>query len=149
MKPVKTWILVADGARARIYLNDGPGHGIKEISQHASQQAMKPSRDIDADRPGRTFNSAGEGRHAMEPPTDAKRHAKQEFAAELADTLKAALNAHKFDRLVVVAAPMTLGDLRKQFDKTVLNKVHGEIPKDLTSCDKDEITEQLGSVLAV
>ncbi len=147
MKPVRTWILVADGARARIFLNDGPGHGLKPLSQ--IDHELKPSREIDADRPGRTFDSAGLGRHAKEPPTDPKRHSKQAFATQLADRLKAALNGHEFDRLIVVAAPVTLGDLRKELDKTVLNKLHGEIAKDLTHANEDEIAKHLESVLAV
>lgn len=149
MKPVKTWILVADGARARIFLNDGPGKGIRELAGHTSAKALKPSREIDADRPGRVFDSAGVGRHAMEPPTDPQRHAKHEFAAMLAQKLKAALDAHEYDRLIVVAAPLTLGDLRKQLDKTVLDRIHGEIPKDLTRAPDGEIAKRLESVLAV
>src|SRR5262249_34094570 len=29
MKPTRTWILIADGARARILRNDGPGKGVQ------------------------------------------------------------------------------------------------------------------------
>lgn len=149
MKPVRTWIVVADGARARIFENDGPGRGIKELPDESSEQELKPTREINADKPGRAFDSAGQGRHAMEPPTDPHRHAKRDFAAQLAKRLKSALDEHRYDRLVVVAAPVTLGDLRKEFDKGVMERVHGEIAKDLTRAQPPEIAKHLGSVLAV
>lgn len=149
MKPITTWILVADGARARIFVNEGPGRGITELAEYSSDKAKLRTRDINADRPGRTFDAAGHGRHAMEPPTDPQRHAKRAFAAMLADELKASLGKHVFDRLVVVAAPVTLGDLRKEFDKEVLDRVHGEIDKDLTKARRDEIAKQLEAVLAI
>ena len=31
MKPTRTWILIADGARARILENLGPGKGVHEV----------------------------------------------------------------------------------------------------------------------
>ena len=149
MKPIKTCILVADGAHARVYLNNGPGHGLTEEKKYARNLDVQPSRDIDADRPGRTFDSGGEGRHAMEPPTDAKRQAKQEFHRELAEEIEAAIKAGEFDRLVIVAAPATLGDLRRELSKYVIDKIHGELAKNLIKADGKELLEQVGSVLAV
>ena len=140
---------MADGAHARVYVNGGPNQGIEEIEKYARDLDLKASRDIDSDRPGRTFDSGGEGRHAMEPPTDAKRHAKQEFHRQIAGDIEAALKAGEFDRLVIVAAPATLGDLRQEFSKTVTAKIHGELAKNLIKADIGELQEQLGAVLAV
>jgi len=149
VKPVKTCILVADGAHARAYLNDGPGKGISELTKFARDLDLKASRDIDADRQGRTFDSGGQGRHAMESPTDSKRHSKQEFHRQLSGDVEAALNAGEFDRLVLVAPPATLGDLRQGFSKGSADKIYGELAKDLVKASENELLEQLGNVLAV
>ena len=149
MKPVKTFILVADGAHARAYLNDGPGHGISELKKYAKDIDLKASRDIDADRPGRSFDSGGQGRHAMESPTDSQRHAKDEFARKLAEEINAAITAGDFDRIVLIAAPATLGDLRQHLSKQSSDNIHGEISKDLTQASEKDLLAQLGSVLAV
>ena len=149
MKPIKTCILVADGANARAYLNSGPGRGISELPAYTRNIDLKASRDIDADRPGRTFDSGGQGRHAMESPTDSQRHAKDEFARNLAQKINAAMVAGEFDRLVLIAAPATLGDLRKHLSKQSSDNIHGEISKDLTQASDKEILGQVGSVLAV
>lgn len=149
MKAIKTWILVADAARARIFLNDGPGHGITELTDHGLERDLKPSRDINADRPGRSFDSGGQGRHAMEPSTDPNRHQKFNFAKEVASMITKAHHARRFDRLVMIAPPTTLGDLRSALPKTVTNVVYGEIAKDLTQASVKDLSGHLGDVLAV
>lgn len=149
MKPTITWILIADGAFAKIMVNDGPGRGIKTVPGYEFEGERKPSRDIDADKPGRTFDSYGDARHAKEPTTDAHRHLEQEFIRTIADKLHEAYNKKEFDRLVLIAPPVAMGNLRKLLDKKVAGVVHGEITKDLTKATDSEITAQLGEVLAV
>ncbi len=148
MASVKTWILVADATRARIFLNEGRGHGVTELPEHKLESDLKASREIDADRPGRTFDSGGQGRHAMEPPTDAKRHAKRNFAKEIANMLAKTYQTKDFDRLVLIAPPTTLGDLRDALPKNVAGAVHQEIAKDLTPLGIKELTGHLSNILA-
>ena len=61
----------------------------------------------------------------MEPPTDPQRYAKYEFARELAERLEEAVHAHRFERLVLVAAPKTLGDLRELLPDPVKSQGRG------------------------
>ena len=88
-----TWILVADGARAQIIANEGPGKGLKEIPGRAYQGANLPTREIVSDKPGRTYDRGGTGgwtatgRHAMEPRTDWHRFEKERFARAMAKVL--------------------------------------------------------------
>ncbi|WP_108881520.1 host attachment protein [Anderseniella sp. Alg231-50] len=149
MKPVRTWILLADGTRARIVCNSGPGKGLDEVRGMEFEGENVRSGDIMADRPGRTFDSAGAHRHAMEPPSDPQREAKRSFAAELVAGLQDQLQAHAFDRLVLVAAPATLGDIRKVLPKPLLAVVYGEIPKNLVHVPNKELGDHLADVLAV
>jgi protein required for attachment to host cells len=113
MKPTRTWILIADGARARVVENLGPGKGVSEVPGMEFSQPAERNRDIMSDRPGRTFESANNSRHGMEPPSDPKRMAEADFVAGLASMLDEKLKAGAFDRLVLVAAPQALGDIRK------------------------------------
>jgi protein required for attachment to host cells len=149
IKPVKTWILVADSAKARIFENLGRGRGIAPLEGQAFSNALKPSRDLDADQPGRTFDSAGQGRHAMEKPTNSHRLLKKQFARELARHLRSELEEQSYDRLIIVAPPVTLGDIRAELDKEVASKVLAEIDKDLTKLNPDELAEHLAGVIAV
>lgn len=149
MKPIITWVLVADGARAKVYHNDGPGKGLAEVPGTEFADAHPATRDINADRPGRTFDRGGEGRHAKEPPSDPHREAKRKFAKQVADLLQDGLNRGAYDRLVLVAPPKALGDLRRQVGKGVQAKVSGELAKDLTHLSVHELPEHIGAVLAL
>lgn len=100
---VVTWIVVADGARARVFLNEGVGKGVRELSDRAFVSPRLRNRDIQADRPGRTFDRAGHGRHAMEPPTDPQDVAEQTFLREVVAWLADQHHRGAFHRLVVIA----------------------------------------------
>jgi protein required for attachment to host cells len=149
MRKVITWILVADAARGRIFENDGPGRGVKAAGVEEFEGENLRSRDINADRPGRSFDSTTPKRSAYEPPTDPQRHAKHEFMRELAQALEAGLNAKKYDRLILVAPPQALGDLRSLMSQAVKAKVIAELNKDLTKTPEAELPRHLGEVLAV
>jgi len=150
MKRIKTWILIADGARARIALNDGPGRGVKPGPDKEFEGINAPTRDIVSDRPGRTFDSSGlGGRHSKEPRTDPHEHEQQVFHHRLAAYLDAAAKRGDFDRLVVVAPPKALGNLRSELTDPVRAKLVGELNKDLTHVPIHDLAAHLGSVLAV
>ena len=149
MKPTVTWILVADSARARLFFNDGPGQGVKLVSDEVIRHPTPPGREITSDRPGRTFDSVGEGRHAKEPRTDPRLVEKRNFAHELAAMLDDGLKQGKFERLVLVAPPGELGLLRAAISAAVQKRVSAELNKDLTGVAPSEISDHLGDAIAI
>jgi protein required for attachment to host cells len=149
MKPVRTWILIADGARARIVRNEGPGRGVEAVDGGLFEREAHATREIMSDRPGRAFDSAGAGRHAMELPTDPAREEKRHFAETLAAHLDDAVGKNTFDRLIVVAAPGTLGDLRAALSEKVRERIYAELDKDLTKVPNDKLASHLGDVIAL
>ena len=149
MKPVRTWILVADGAHARIACNLGPGKGIEQPLEAEFDGEARPTREIQADRPGRSFDSGGEGRHAMEPRTDPHQHEKAVFVHDVADYVNAAAQKGRFDRLVLVAPPRVLGELREYLSDAAKANVKGELHKDLTKTPLHELPTHLGEVMAI
>lgn len=149
MKAKTTWILVANGTYAYIACNHGPGHGIERDLIGEFHGENLPGREIMSDAPGRAFDSGGQGRHAMEPATDPRRVNQQAFAHELADYLGKASTTHKFDRLVVAAAPQMLGELRHCLPDTVKEKITGELSKDLTQVPVHKLADHLGDVMAL
>lgn len=149
MKPTRTWILICDGAQGRILLNDGPGRGLKRLKGMEFSKEVPASRDIDADRPGRAFDSQGEHRHAMAAPTDPHRHRKEAFARRLAGVLEDRFRHNDFDQLVVVAPPTTLGDLRNALSSEVKGRIKAELAKDLTGATTRDLPRHLEAILAV
>lgn len=149
VRKIVTWVVVADGARARVFVNDGVGKGVRELEDRSFVGARRQNQDIQADKPGRTFDSAGQGRHSMEPRTDPRQHEEREFLRDVVDWLTTHAQKNEFERLVLIAAPRALGDMRSLLPKVVQNKVIGEIAKDLTRAGAADIERQLGKVLAV
>lgn len=147
MKPNRTWVLIADGARARVLQNEGPGKGLEAIDRLVFHGDHAATRDIVDDREGRTHQSHGPGRSAIDARSDPHRELKKSFAHVLADAMAQELDAGAFDRLVIVASPVTLGDLRKVLAPKVAAKVIGELSQDLTKTPNGDVARHLKDVL--
>ncbi len=46
MKPTTTWILIADGAHARIFSNSGPGKGIAAVKGGLMEGDHRPDDEL-------------------------------------------------------------------------------------------------------
>jgi protein required for attachment to host cells len=147
MKPIRTWILIADGRRARVLLHEGGNRPVRALDDMRFEVDLAPSRDLLSDRPGRVQESGAPTRHAIELPSDPHREQKRAFAKMLASRLDQELDTKSFDRLVVVAPPTTLGDLREYFSKRLASTIRAEVTKDLTKTPDSEVMEHLGEAL--
>ncbi len=143
-----TWVLIADSSRARILGTKGPLDDLAPVEDQVFRNAHPRLRDILSDRPGRTFDSAGAGRHAMAYSSDARREDERAFATRLSAVLEDALRRNAFDQLVVVAAPRMLGDLRKEIPADVRKLVKAEVAKDLTQVPNSKVAAFLEDIWA-
>jgi protein required for attachment to host cells len=143
----KTWILIADGARAKVYQNNGPGTGLRETRFPEMLGVNEQPQDINADRAGSNRNSGGGGAHRMNHSSDPQREQKRVFAKDIADFLKIQEQDNAFDELVIVAPAKTLGDLREVLDKSVASHVKMEVAKDLTQFSVQELPKHLEDVV--
>lgn len=141
------WMLVADAARARIFEVDAAKGALVRTPVREMTAETLASREIGSDRPGRSFDSAGQGRHAMEPPTDPHRYEKRRFAHDLAEVLEDERKKGNFGRLYLVAPPQMLGDLREALSDGLRRLVGCETAKDLAMLAPHEIEEHLDEVL--
>jgi protein required for attachment to host cells len=139
------WIVVASAARARIFERDGPRSDLIEIEGLANTEERLHGHEIDSDRPGRSFDSMGEHRHAMEPPVGAKEKLAMDFARTVVGTLEAGRTTNRFDQLWVVAPPRFLGRLRGEMGDALSRMVSQEIHKDLTQEDPETVAGQLAA----
>lgn len=149
MKKTVTWILIADGTQARVLENTGPGKGLASVKGLDWSIEPLQSQDINSDRPGRGFSSAGSARSAMEPKTDPAQHREAEFVRSVAAVLDRKAQEGVFDRLVIAAAPLALGNLRKALSEHVKKTVVAELDKDLTNLPTPNIDKHLDGIIAV
>jgi protein required for attachment to host cells len=142
-----TWVVVADGARAFIVANRGPGTGLAPVL--SKEHEVPLAHELGTDKPGRSFNSTHSGtRHAMET-VDWHRYEEQKFAHEMAKLLDDARTRNAFQHLVLVAPPKTLGELRAKLDKHTQALIAGEIGKDLTRSPIEELPGYLEGMVRV
>jgi protein required for attachment to host cells len=141
---MSTWIVVGHRAGARIVEHTRSGLKLIEEIDHAAGRLK--DNEIESDRPGRAFSSVGTGRSAYSPHETAHDHAAQTFASQLAQTLRAARNEHRFDRLVLVAEPRFLGMMRGALDGATAALIHDEAHKDLANVPMHDLHSHLREV---
>ena len=149
MKPLRTWVLIADGARAHILENTGAEHSLVLVEGMSFTSDHSATHDLVEDGLGRSFSSQGDGRSAIEPRSDPHRNLKAKFAKQLADVLALELSRGSFHRLIVVAPPTTLGDLRSDMADAVKAVTAGELHLDLTKTPVHEVASHLGNLLTI
>jgi protein required for attachment to host cells len=142
-----TWIVVADGGRARI-MRSRRGERRLEPALDRDLVASHPHlRDMETDRPGRTNEGAGRRRSAMRGREDSRRHAERELARTVAGELERA-RQRGLRRIVLVAPARTLGDLREAMSSSVREIVAHELEKDLSQLPAHALVDRLGDALA-
>lgn len=143
-KKVVTWVLVADATHATVFINDGPGRGLNPADSPIFKSDVPHyTREAVSDRGGRSQGAGGAGRHGIEQPTDTKRHAEAEFAREVAQVIGQAALDRKYDRLMLIAPPKALGDLRAELPKHALDRLTHEIAKDLIHLNGQDLARHL------
>lgn len=143
-----TWILAADGNQARLL----KGVNLMKDGQQSPEQEVfrwepKKVQDIMADKPGRSHSSVGPGRSAMEYSSDPVREEQQKFTAEVASRLDDYAAEGAFDRLVVCAAPQTLGDLRNKLSERTRTLTTAEIDKNFSNLPTDKLISSVRSIM--
>ena len=126
-----TWAVVADGEKAMFLHNKGGALDPRLSVERVEQQENPPQGAQVSDRPGRRPDTAFAQRSAMEE-ADWHQLAKDRFAADLSDILKRMVHRGRVKRLVLIAPPRVLGEMRDQLHDSVKKTVIAEIPKTLT-----------------
>ncbi|SMQ70057.1 Protein required for attachment to host cells [Devosia lucknowensis] len=144
MKKSVTWILIADGTQARVLEHAGPGKGLTGVKGLEWSIPPLQSQDIDSDGYGR-----GPTGGAMTSGNDASKHRETEFVKSVAEALDGKAKAGEFDRLVIAAAPIALGNLRKAMSDHVRKAVVAELDKDLTNVPTPQLNKHFDGIIAV
>ena len=143
---MKTWVLVADSGRARLFETGAKDGEIFEVGAFTNPQARVKASDEGRDRPPRVQESASSGRHSIEPHTDPHDKTAEEFAHGLADILDQGRTGHDYTRLMLVAPPRFLGQLKSALDDQVTKLLVQTVSKDYTRAGVDEIRAVLDEI---
>lgn len=136
-------ILIADGKKALFLRNAGDERFPNLQIESAFEQENPATWEQGADRPGRGFARAGTNRRSSVQTTDWHDLSKHRFARKAAATMESLLRNRAIKKIIVVAPPRTLADLRQAFHQDVKTRIVAEFAKDLTRCRLDEIERYL------
>lgn len=117
--PKSAIIAVADGEILNLYRNDG--------EESAPKLTEMPDATISTENKG----SGGRHHSSSANPSDSQQD-EDSFAAGTAAMLNKRVLDGQIEALIIVAAPRTLGELRKHYHKALSAVLLGEISKDLT-----------------
>ena len=147
-----TWIIAADSSRARILQVMDREQRLSEVEDLLNPGGRVHDRELISDAHPRFSGHGGVGKPSAHstggPGSDreepsAADHATELFAKRVADYLDKARNAHRYDRVHLIAAPKFLGQLRKELGKEVQKLVAAELPKDLSWLNARQIEQSL------
>lgn len=126
----KIWAILANCSFVEIYERE-PGKEIKKILHEDCPEGRERSGEILSDRPGRTFDSVGHGRHAVGTEVDVHLHELKIFAHRIAEIAHKGYSDLAYEKLVIIAPPQLLGELRRVLSDPVKKAIFKEIKKDL------------------
>lgn len=151
MDATKTWILVADGAQARLFCHDGPGKPVRALDHDDFEGQAVKAREVDRDKPGRTFtnNTMDEGRSAYEPKSNPQDRARHELMREVVEDLNRHAQRNEFDQLIVCAPAQTMASIRELMPKPLRQKVVAEETKNYTGSGEADLERHLTHLLPV
>ncbi len=145
MKPIVTWVVLANARSVKVLSHRGPGHGLSLID---GQKMTAPEAEAPNEKAGVGHSIAGPGKAAVEE-TDPQEKADARFAKDVMVSIRRALYDKQFDRLILIAGPHMLGLLRAELDTSVQAVLLGEIPKDLSSQPVEAVETHLGTLISV
>lgn len=126
------WVVVADGEKALFLKNEGDAKFPDFQVVQEMEQENRATREQGVERPGRYSDGPSAHKSAFQE-TDWHRLNKERFADDIAERLYKQAHAGAYDRLVIVAPPQVLGEMRRKLHKEVVGKLVAEIPKTLTN----------------
>lgn len=138
----KLWVVVADQSKARIFTVADPQGALLDVGELEHPEARVREQELTSDRPGRAFDSKGQGRHDMGTSVEPGKQENIRFAKQVADHVQAAHNEGRCGRLLLVAGPPLLGLLRDNLKSSTGMKI-AEIEKNLGQFNAMEIRKHL------
>lgn len=137
-----TWILAADGTRARIF-ESLDGKEVHELDDLMNAHGRDQSQDINTDRDGRWHGGDQAGNrqsgHDYEPDVTPVKHEQIKFAKRIGEFLDKASLEKKFDELCVIAPPEFMGDLRANMGQHAKQAIREELVKDISWFSEAEV----------
>lgn len=136
MKP--TWIVIADGSRARLFEQMHAAGPWRELRAWVNPASRLRTESLAFDQLGRA-SKGHPGATSYVPRTTPRQREHRRFAHELSRHLDLGVRAGQCDSLVLIASNTLLGELRQALPAQAAKRVRWSAPVDLTSFSGREL----------
>jgi protein required for attachment to host cells len=140
------WFLLADGRRARVLIEERRGAALQALSDWMMEIAQDELYEPQ-DRPPRSFDRVGSGRHAMDKGRSLHEQEEHNFLKRVAERIGEAEKHKQFDHLVIAAPPRALGILRDLLPSGARSRIRAETRKNLLDESPLKLRERLTELL--
>lgn len=140
------WLLVADGRRARVLIEQRRGAQLEEPADWAMEIGEDDLYEPQ-DRPPRSHDRVGQGRHAMDKGRNLHEAEEEKFLKRVAERVGEAQKRGAFEHLVIAAPPRALGLLRAMLPQNAQERLRVTTPKDLLDEAPAKLRDRLQELL--
>ncbi|MDX2276054.1 MAG: host attachment protein [Hyphomonadaceae bacterium] len=142
----EAWFLLADGRRARLLVERVRGAALEERADWTVEIGPEDLYDPQ-DRPPRSYDSVGAGRHAMDGGRSLHEAEEEKFLARIAARIDEAAKHDQLEHLFVAAPPRALGILRDRLGKPAQARLRASAAKDLLDEDVQKLRKRLTDLM--
>lgn len=136
----KTWIVVANNSRARIFQLGDPRGALQEIEDLANPLGRADNKQLASDGNGRFGGPDGQS-HTAPGQEEPVAHEVRLFARSVGERLELARSANRYQHLCLIAAPKFLGLLRENIHGSTRKLVQAELARNIASFSVQDIEE--------
>ena len=136
-----TCIVACSAESARFWLSETRFGDWKLLTGMQDEMAPRRESEFASDRPGRSFDIVGTGRHAMSSKVSGQEHQTLLFARQVADYLNKAIAGSEVMHLVLLADPKFLGYLRSELSDAALRAIALAESRNLTDLEEQQIRD--------
>jgi protein required for attachment to host cells len=146
----KTWIVLANASRARIFARASQSGGLEELADLTHPQSREKGLELSSDREGHAQKAHGDPGHAgtaFQPHTDPRQKEHAIFAVEVSRHLEEAVRSGRCLTLALIASDPFLGELKAHLGEAAKRVVMATIPRDLTTFAGPELAQRVSEAL--
>lgn len=143
---MRTWIVVSDASRARIFESRGTLERLTLVGELAHPESRYKSGELGAKRHSTVTGATGI-HGGLSQQTSPKETEAERFARLVATRIDEGATHNTFVRLVLVAPPHFLGLLRKRIGPAAQATLHITVDKDYTHVSAHELPTILAKSL--
>lgn len=136
-----TWIVAADPTLGRVIQIDGNAPAEVRVFERDESVIIGDPQPV---LPTKTFETVDGERQALKVDCEPDEPQRVAFTRQIGDYVEHARRDHRFERLVLVAEPKVLANLRKELSVETMKMVASEVSRNVAR----ENIEQIRSYLA-